>query len=96
MSQPALSQHLAVLRRADLVTQRRDGRRRLYRVNPEPLREIVDWVEHYRRFWDDKLAALGDYLDVQAGSETERAPEPPADQNLRRAARPRAGRERGS
>ena len=66
MSQPALSQHLAVLRRANLVTQRRDGRRRLYRINPEPLREIVDWLEHYHRFWDAKLDALGALLDREA------------------------------
>ncbi len=66
MSQPALSQHLAVLRRANLVAQRRDGRRRLYRINPEPLREIVDWLEHYRRFWDAKLDALGAFLDREA------------------------------
>jgi DNA-binding transcriptional ArsR family regulator len=69
MSQPALSQHLAVLRRAELVAQRRDGRRRLYRVNPEPLRQIHDWVEHYRRFWDTRFEALGDYLDLQAKRE---------------------------
>ena len=69
MSQPALSQHLSVLRRANLVAQRRDGRRRLYRINPEPLREIYDWIEHYRRFWDSKLDALGWFLDEQAESE---------------------------
>lgn len=68
MSQPALSQHLAVLRRANLVTQRRDGRHRLYRINPEPLREIVDWLEHYRGFWDAKLEALGAFLDSEAGT----------------------------
>lgn len=70
MSQPALSQHLSVLRRANLVSQRRDGRRRLYRINPEPLREIYDWIEHYRRFWDAKLDALGLFLDEQAESES--------------------------
>ena len=69
MSQPALSQHLAVLRRANLVAQRRDGRRRLYRINPAPLREIHDWIEHYRRFWDAKLEALGEFLDREAASE---------------------------
>jgi len=72
MSQPALSQHLAVLRRANLVAQRRDGRRRLYRINPEPLREIVDWVEHYRRFWDERFEALGRHLDREAERERRR------------------------
>jgi DNA-binding transcriptional ArsR family regulator len=65
MSQPALSQHLSVLRRANLVAQRRDGRRRLYRINPEPLREIYDWVEHYRRFWDARLDALALFLEEE-------------------------------
>ncbi len=81
MSQPALSQHLAVLRRANLVTQRRDGRRRLYRINPEPLREIVDWLEHYRGFWDARLEALGAFLDREGGAtrgDADRDDAPPA------------------
>lgn len=65
MSQPAMSQHLKVLRTAGLVTPRKDGRRRLYRVAPEPLREVYDWVQHYERFWDDKLDALGRFLDAE-------------------------------
>lgn len=78
MSQPALSQHLAVLRRANLVTQRRDGRRRLYRINPEPLREIVDWLEHYRRFWDARLEALGAFLDREDRAMRRQVGDPPA------------------
>lgn len=65
ISQPALSQHLRVLRDAGLVAPRRDGRRRLYRLRPEPLRAVYDWVAHYERFWDAKLDALGAYLDTQ-------------------------------
>lgn len=64
MSQPALSQHLQVLHQAGLVAQRREGRRRLYRATPQPLREIFDWVAHYERFWSVKLAALRGYLDT--------------------------------
>lgn len=63
LSQPALSQHLKVLREAGLVTVRRDGRRRIYSLDPRPLRAIYDWVAHYERFWDAKLAALGKFLD---------------------------------
>ncbi|HJL18560.1 MAG TPA: metalloregulator ArsR/SmtB family transcription factor [Sandaracinaceae bacterium LLY-WYZ-13_1] len=63
VSQPAVSQHLKILREAGLVAPRRDGRRRLYRVEAGPLREVYDWVAHYERFWDDKLAALGRFLD---------------------------------
>lgn len=66
MSQPAVSQHLKVLRAAGLVSPRRVGRQRLYHIEPEPLREVFDWVRHYERFWDDKLNALGRFLDEQA------------------------------
>ena len=64
MSQPALSQHLKVLRGAGLVSQRPQGRQRLYRLEARPLRQIHDWVAHYERFWDAKLDALGAYLDA--------------------------------
>jgi len=66
LSQPALSQHLKVLRDAGLVSVRRDGRRRIYALDPRPLREIRDWVAHYERFWDEKLVALGQFLDGDA------------------------------
>ena len=65
MSQPALSQHLRVLRDAGLVTQRPDGRRRWYRIDPVGLRAVYDWLEHYAAFWDERLRALGRYLDEQ-------------------------------
>jgi DNA-binding transcriptional ArsR family regulator len=63
MSLPAISQHLRVLREAGLVTERRVGRERRYRVQPEPLREVVDWVQHFERFWNEKLDALGRHLE---------------------------------
>jgi len=91
MSQPALSQHLAVLRRANLVAQRRDGRRRLYRINPEPLREVVDWLEHYQRFWDIRFEALGAFLDREAERERRGQRAAPAPRKRTRV----AGRERG-
>jgi len=62
-SQSALSQHLAVLRRAGLVKPRRVGRHRLYSVEPAPLREVVDWIAEYDKFWTDKLDRLGKHLD---------------------------------
>ena len=61
-TQSAVSQHLAVLRRAGLVEGRREGRRRYYRVRAAPLREVADWVAFFDRFWDEKFAALGTYL----------------------------------
>jgi DNA-binding transcriptional ArsR family regulator len=63
MTQPALSQHLRVLRGAGLVAHRRAGRARLYRIRPSELRPVADWVVQYERFWRRKLHALGDYLD---------------------------------
>jgi DNA-binding transcriptional ArsR family regulator len=63
MSQPAVSQHLAVLRDSGLVSARRDGRTRVYRLEPDNLRHIDDWLEHYRCFWTEKLWALGEHLD---------------------------------
>jgi DNA-binding transcriptional ArsR family regulator len=57
-SQSAVSQHLAVLRRAKLVTRRRDGRRQLYSVCPEPLRAVADWIAQFDQFWDQKTDDL--------------------------------------
>lgn len=66
ISQPALSQQLKVLREAGLVVVRREGKRRVYALDPRPLRQIHDWVGHYERFWTDKLDALGRFLDGDA------------------------------
>lgn len=61
ISQPAVSQHLAKLRAAGLVSERREGRFVYYRAEPEGLRPMVDWFAHYQSFWTehvDKLRAL--------------------------------------
>jgi DNA-binding transcriptional ArsR family regulator len=63
MSLPAISQHLSVLCEVELVTQRKEGRQRFYRLNPEPLKQVSDWVNHYEQFWQDKLDVLGNYLE---------------------------------
>jgi len=55
VTRPAISQHLGVLRAAGLVTERRDGTRRLYRARPEGAAEVRAWLEE---FWDDRLARL--------------------------------------
>jgi DNA-binding transcriptional ArsR family regulator len=62
MSLPAVSQHLKVLREAGLVSERRQGRMRIYTVVPGPLREISDWVSHYQHFWETRLDKLGQHL----------------------------------
>jgi DNA-binding transcriptional ArsR family regulator len=62
-SLPAVSQHLSILRRTGLVAKRRDGRMQLYRLRPRPLGQVVDFLTHFDAFWDQKLAALGKYLE---------------------------------
>jgi DNA-binding transcriptional ArsR family regulator len=59
ISQPAVSQHLRVLREHGFATVRVAGARRLYAVDPAPLRDVDAWLERYRRFWDQRLDALG-------------------------------------
>jgi DNA-binding transcriptional ArsR family regulator len=62
ISLSAVSQHLNILRGAGLVSIRKAGRQRIYRLNPQPLKLVAEWVESYERFWTDKMVALGDYL----------------------------------
>jgi DNA-binding transcriptional ArsR family regulator len=63
VSQPAVSQHLATLRDARLVSERRDGRHVYYRARPEGLAPLVRWIDRYRVFWGDRLARLERLLD---------------------------------
>jgi DNA-binding transcriptional ArsR family regulator len=62
ISQAAVSQHLRVLREAGLVTARKQGRHRYYQLRPAALTELRDWLDELERFWQARLAALGDYL----------------------------------
>jgi DNA-binding transcriptional ArsR family regulator len=62
MSRPAVSQHLRVLLDAGLVTEQRRGRERRYRLVPERLVPVRDWIAHYERFWDDHLQRLQAHL----------------------------------
>jgi DNA-binding transcriptional ArsR family regulator len=63
MSQPAVSKHLRVLRDAGLVEVRPDAQRRLYRIRPEPLVEIDEWLAPYRRLWSGSLDRLARHLE---------------------------------
>ena len=63
ISQPAVSQHLATLRAAGLVAERREGRLVYYRVEPRGLRPLVDWIAHYQAFWLDRLDRLKAMLE---------------------------------
>ena len=62
ISQPAVSQHLRVLRDNGFATVRAEGTRRLYAVDPAPLREVDLWLESFRGFWTQRLDALGTEL----------------------------------
>lgn len=62
ISQPAVSQHLAVLKDAGLVSERREGRLAYYRVEPRGLRPLVDWIAHYQAFWGDRIGRLRELL----------------------------------
>ena len=63
LSQPAVSKHLRVLRDAGLVDVRADGQRRLYRIRPEPLVEVDEWLAPYRALWAGALDRLGRHLE---------------------------------
>jgi DNA-binding transcriptional ArsR family regulator len=69
LSQPAVSKHLKVLRSAGLVESRVDAQRRIYRVRPEPLRDVDEWLAPYRERWDSHLNALERHLEIMEGSE---------------------------
>jgi DNA-binding transcriptional ArsR family regulator len=62
ISHPAVSQHLKVLRDNGFATVRAEGTRRIYAVDPEPIRELDAWVDQFRGFWSQRLDALGTEL----------------------------------
>jgi DNA-binding transcriptional ArsR family regulator len=63
MRRPSVSEHIKVLRDAGLVTERRQGRQRIYELDPAPLGELRDWLHPYQRFWRAKLREFGGLLD---------------------------------
>jgi DNA-binding transcriptional ArsR family regulator len=63
ISQPAISQHLATLKAASLVSGRREGRCVYYRVEPRGMKPLIDWITHYRAFWTEKVARLEALLE---------------------------------
>ena len=62
MSLPAVSKHLQVLERAGLIGRQRDAQWRRCHVNAAPLKDVVDWAEHYRHLWEGRLDRLDSYL----------------------------------
>ena len=63
VTQSAISQHLRVLRDANLVEVRREGREWRYRLNADPLHDVANWLREYERFWTDRLNALETLLE---------------------------------
>lgn len=63
VSQPAVSQHLAALRGAGLVAERREGRRAFYRIQPGGLGPLADWLDRYRAFWPQRVERLKAVLE---------------------------------
>ena len=63
MPQPSVSKHLRVLRDAGFVEARVEGQKRLYRLKPEPLMELDEWLDPFRRFWSKHVDALERHLD---------------------------------
>ena len=70
VSRPAISKHLRILRRAHLVEERREGRHRMYQLNPEPLKAVDQWLEHYRAFWSASLTNLKAFVEAEYAKET--------------------------
>jgi DNA-binding transcriptional ArsR family regulator len=58
LPQPAVSKHLGVLRKVGVVAVHKAGQRRLYRLNPQELKPVYDWVQTFERFWTDQLAGI--------------------------------------
>jgi DNA-binding transcriptional ArsR family regulator len=63
ISRPAISRHLRILREADLVTEIRVGRNRLYELNAGPLKDVDDWLAHYRHMWQHRLRNLKRFVE---------------------------------
>lgn len=78
ISQPAVSQHLRVLRDHGFATVRAEGTRRLYAIEPSPFDEIEDWLSTLRRFWEQRLDALGTELARGARARRAAASDEPA------------------
>ena len=69
MSLPAVSKHLKVLEHAGLIRRGREAQWRPCQLEAGPLKDAADWLEHYRRFWEQSFERLGDYLDELQGKE---------------------------
>jgi DNA-binding transcriptional ArsR family regulator len=83
MSLPAVSKHLKVLERAGLIARGRDAQWRPCRLDAAPLKDVADWVDHYRRFWTESLDRLDDYLH-ELQNQRAKHPHPKERKNVRK------------
>ncbi|PYX89571.1 MAG: transcriptional regulator [Acidobacteria bacterium] len=83
VSRPAISRHLRRLHRAQLVQEHREGRYRVYQLNPEPLRAVDSWLDHYRTFWKMNLSSLKSFVEAEHAKETGQK-NPPKSQRRRK------------
>jgi DNA-binding transcriptional ArsR family regulator len=87
ITQPAVSQHLRVLRESGFATVRAEGTRRLYAVDPAPLQDVDRWLDPFRAFWEQRLDALGTELARgRRGRRPKAPPTTPSDRPTRRSA----------
>ncbi|MDJ0948170.1 MAG: metalloregulator ArsR/SmtB family transcription factor [Alphaproteobacteria bacterium] len=75
MSLPAVSKHLGVLEDAGLLSREKAGRVRRCNLEAAPIKQVADWVSHYRRFWEAQLDSLARYLDETAGADRQQQEE---------------------
>jgi DNA-binding transcriptional ArsR family regulator len=71
MTQPAITKHLKVLERAGLISRGRDAQRRPCRLRADAIKEVADWTETYRRFWEESYERLDEYLEELKRKERE-------------------------
>ena len=78
MSLPAISKHLKVLEKSGLIVRRSQAQQRLCKLQTQPIKDAVDWLEHHRKLWEDRLDRLEDYLQEikKKGRRNERNPKP--------------------
>jgi DNA-binding transcriptional ArsR family regulator len=81
ISLPAISKHLKVLERAGLIERGRKAQWRPCRLEASPLKEVADWVEHYRQFWEESFDRLDDYLRQLQAEEKDLTQRRPKEEN---------------
>lgn len=78
LTQPTVSKHLRILREAGFVEARVDAQRRVYKIRPQPLKEIDAWLGPFRKYWSKHLDALEEHLDKMEKSHTAKGKKPHA------------------